>query len=43
MQAEIQGERTALRNLGSKQHKLDEEALKQQDILYTQVCQLSIR
>jgi len=42
MQAEIQGGRAALRNLGSKQRKLDEEALKQQEILYTQVCQLPI-
>lgn len=37
MQAELQGGRTALRNLGSKQHRLDEEHLKQQEILYTQV------
>ena len=36
MQAGIQGGRTALRNLGSKQRKLDEEAR------YTQVCQLPI-
>ena len=42
MQAEIQGGRAALRNLGSKQRKLDEETLKQQEILYTQVCQLPI-
>ena len=35
--AENLGGRTALRNQGSKQHKLDEEALKQQEILYTQV------
>ncbi len=40
MQAEIQGSRAALRNLGSKQLKLDEEALKQQEILYTQDFQL---
>ena len=39
MQAEIQGGRASLRNLGSKQSKLDAEALKQQEILYTQVCQ----
>ena len=37
MQAEIQGGKTVLRNLGSKQHKLDEEVLKQQEVLYTQV------
>jgi len=42
MQAEIQGGRTTLRNLGLKQSKLDEEALKQQEILSTQVCQLPI-
>ena len=42
MQAEIQGGRAALRNLGSKQSKLDAEALKQQEILSTQVCQLPI-
>ena len=40
MQAEIQGGRAALRNLGSKQQKLDEEALKQQEIMYTQDFQL---
>lgn len=40
MQAEIQGARAALRNLGSKQQKLDEETLKQQEILYTQDFQL---
>ena len=38
LEAEIQGGRAALRNLGSKHHKLDEEALKQQEILYTQAC-----
>ena len=37
MTAELHGGRTALRNLSSHQHKLDEEALKQQEILYTQV------
>ncbi len=37
MQAELEGGQTALRNLGSKQHRLDEEDLKQQEILYTQV------
>ena len=30
----------ALRNLMSKQHKVDEEALKQQELLYTQDFQL---
>ncbi len=40
MQAEIHGGRAALRNLGSKQQSLDEEALKQQEILYTQGFQL---
>ena len=40
MKAEIQGGRAALRNLGSKQSKLDAEALKQQETLYTHVCQL---
>jgi len=42
MQAEIQGGRAALRNLGLKQRKLDEVACKQPEILYTQVCQLPI-
>ena len=37
MTAELLGGRAALRNLGSHQYKLDEEALKQQEILYTQV------
>ena len=37
MNADIQGGRAALRNLNSKQNKLDEEMLKQQEILYTQV------
>ena len=40
VRAEIWGWRAALRNLGLKQHKLDEEACKQQEILYTQVFQL---
>ena len=40
MQAEIHGGRAALRNLGSKQQSLDEEALKQQEVLYTQGFQL---
>ena len=30
----------ALRNLHSKQHKVDEEALKQQELLYIQDLQL---
>ena len=38
--AELQGGRVAARNLSSKQHKLDEETLKQQEILYTQDFQL---
>ena len=38
MTADIQGGRATLRNLSSKQNKLDEEMLKQQEILYTQVC-----
>ena len=38
MSTEHQGGRAAFRNLGSSQNKLDEEALKQQEILYTQVC-----
>jgi len=42
MQPEIQGGRAALRNIGSKQSKLDAEALKEQEILSTQVCQLPI-
>lgn len=37
MAAGLQGGRTALKNFGSKQQKLDNEALKQQEILYTQV------
>jgi chromosome segregation ATPase len=40
MLADIQGGRATLRNLGSKQNKLDEETLKQQEILYTQDLQL---
>lgn len=40
MLAEIQGGRASLRNLSSKQRKLDEESLKQQEILYTQDFQL---
>lgn len=35
-----QGSRVALRNLHSKQHKVDEEALKQQELLYMQDLQL---
>ena len=37
MQAEIQGGKNVLRNLSSKQHKLDIEVLKLQEVLYTQV------
>ena len=40
LNAELQGGRVAGRNLSSKQHKLDEETLKQQEILYTQDFQL---
>ena len=40
LKAELQGGRVAARNLSSKQHKLDEETLKQQEILYTQDFQL---
>lgn len=40
MEAELHGGKASLRNLGSKQHKLDEELLKQQEILYTQDFQL---
>ncbi len=40
MNAEIMGGRASFRNLSSKQHKLDEELLKQQEILYTQGFQL---
>ena len=40
MLADIQGGRATLRNLGSKQNKLDEETLKQQEILYTQVLSI---
>ena len=38
MMADIEGGRATFRNLSSKQNKLDEETLKQQEILYTQVC-----
>ena len=41
MAADIQGGRATLRNLSTKQNKLDEETLKQQEILYTQVLPLS--
>ena len=37
MSATIQGGKATLKNLSSKQGKLDEEVLKQQEILYTQV------
>lgn len=40
LKAELQGGHVAARNLSSKQHKLDEETLKQQEILYTQDFQL---
>ena len=40
MEGEQQGGKTALRNLNSKQYKLDEELLKQQEILYAQDFQL---
>lgn len=40
MEAELHGGKASLRNLGSKQHKLDEELLKQQEIVYTQDFQL---
>ena len=40
MESELHGGKASLRNLGSKQHKLDEELLKQQEILYTQDFQL---
>lgn len=40
MEAEIHGGKASLRNLGSNQHRLDEELLKQQEILYTQDFQL---
>ena len=40
MQAEIQGGRASKKNLSAKMRKLDEEALKQQEILYTQDFQL---
>ena len=42
MAADIQGGRATLRNLSSKQNKLDEETLKQQEILYTQVSTASM-
>jgi chromosome segregation ATPase len=40
LQAELHGSRVASKNLVSNQRKLDEEALKQQEILYTQDFQL---
>ena len=43
MAADIQGGRATLRNLDSKQNKLDEQLLKQQEIMYTQVCTLSYK
>ena len=33
----VQGARAASRNLSSKLHKLDQESLKQQEIIYMQV------
>lgn len=42
MAADIQGGRATLKSLGSKQSKLDEEKLKQEEILYTQVLYYSI-
>ena len=36
--AEIQGTKAASRNLTSKLYKLDQESLKQQEIVYNQVC-----
>ena len=36
----LKGCRVTMRNLTSKQHKVDEQALKQQEILYTQDFQL---
>ena len=38
--AEIQGAKAASRNLSSKLYKLDQESLKQQEIVYNQVCLL---
>jgi len=35
--AEIQGAKAASRNLSSKLYKLDQESLKQQEIVYNQV------
>lgn len=40
MASELEGGKAAARNLGSKQHKLDQELLKQQQILYTQDFQV---
>ena len=40
MASELEGSKTAARNLGSKQHRLDQELLKQQQILYTQDFQV---
>ena len=38
--AEIQGAKAASRNLSSKLYKLDQESLKQQEIVYNQVRQI---
>ena len=40
MGSELEGNKAATRNLASKQHKLDQESLKQQQILYTQDFQV---
>ena len=35
----LQGNRAAARNLSSKINKVDHDSLKQQEIIYNQVCQ----
>ena len=40
MEAELHGGKATIRNLGSKQHKLDQELLKQHEIMYMQDFQL---
>lgn len=40
LNAEIQGAKAASRNLTSKLYKVDQESLKQQEIVYNQVCQI---
>ena len=42
-EAEIQGSRAATRNLTSKIYKLDHDSLKQQEIVYNQVSEGSLR